>query len=122
MRGLYAFQMAQMKHRDARVFALCQHLRAAIDVLEQIASEPFEPPKKAVPDVPVAPPAPPPEIPREKLTYTINEAVDVLGIGKTTLYKALATGRHSAVKLGSRTLIPADGLRQWITEMPRARR
>lgn len=34
MRGLNAFQMAQMKHRDARVFMLCQHLRAAIDVLE----------------------------------------------------------------------------------------
>jgi len=122
MRGVNAFQMAQMKHRDARVFALCQHLRAAIDVLEQIASEPFQPPKKATPDNPVAPPAPPPEIPREKLTYTISEAVDVLGVGKTTLYKALAAGRLSAVKLGSRTLIPADALRQWISEMPRARR
>lgn len=122
MRGLGTFQLAQMKHRDARVLALCQHLRAAIDVLEQIASEPFEPPKKAASDIPVAPPAPPPEIPRDKLTYAINEAVDALGVGKTTLYKALAAGRLSAVKLGSRTLIPADALRQWIAEMPRARR
>lgn len=35
MRGLGAFQMAQMKHRDARVAQLCQHLHQAIDLLEQ---------------------------------------------------------------------------------------
>ena len=59
MRGLGAFQMAQMKHRDARVFMLCQHLRAAIDVLEQIASEPFQPPPKAKPETVVAAPVRP---------------------------------------------------------------
>jgi excisionase family DNA binding protein len=122
MRGLNAFQIAQMKHRDARVFMLCQHLRAAIDVLEQIASEPFQPPKKAVPETSLAPPAPPPEIPPEKLTYTMQEASAVLGIAKSTLYKALAAGKLSAIKLGSRTLIPADELRRWIATLPRARR
>jgi excisionase family DNA binding protein len=122
MRGLNAFQMAQMKHRDARVFALCQHLRAAIDVLEEIASEPFQPPRKTAPDAPSVTPAPPPEIPPEKLTYTMQEASAVLGIAKSTLYKALAAGKLSAIKLGSRTLIPADELRQWIATLPRARR
>ena len=74
MRGLNAFQVAQMKHRDARVFALCQPLRAAIDVMEQIASEPFQPSRKTAPDAPSVTPAPPPEIPPEKLTYTMKEA------------------------------------------------
>lgn len=46
MRGMGAFRMAQMKHRDARVFALCRHLRSAIDIFEQIAAEPYRPPEK----------------------------------------------------------------------------
>ena len=45
MRGLGAFQAAQMKARDARILALCQHLRAAIDLFEQIAGEPFKTPE-----------------------------------------------------------------------------
>jgi hypothetical protein len=36
-----------MKQRDARIFALCQHLRSAIDILEQIASQPYQPPHAA---------------------------------------------------------------------------
>jgi hypothetical protein len=58
MRGLGAFQMAQMKHRDARVFALCQHLRSAIDTLEQIAAESYRPPEKPAP-APVSRPVAP---------------------------------------------------------------
>ena len=118
MRGLSAFQMAQMKHRDARVFALCQHLRAAIDVLEQIASEPFQPPRKTAPDAPSVTPAPPPEIPPEKLTYTMKEAAAALGVGRTTLWRAISDGKLAALKLGSRTLIPADALPQWVASMP----
>jgi len=83
--------------------------------------EPFQPPQKTKPETVVAPPAPPPEIPPEKLAYTMKEAADVLGVGKSTLYKALAAGKLSAIKLGSRTLIPADALRQWVAAMPSAR-
>lgn len=121
MRGLNAFQMAHMKHRDARVFALCQHLRAAIDVLEQIASEPFQPPTKTVPDAPSIPPPPSREIPPEKLVYTTKEAAAALGIGRTTLWKAISDGRLTALKLGSRTLIPADALRNWLASLPQSR-
>ena len=121
MRGLNAFQMAQMKHRDARVFALCQHLRAAIDVLEQIASEPFQPPRKTALDAPSLTPAPPPGIPPEKMTYTMKEAAAALGIGRMTLWQAVSDGKLVALKLGSRTLIPAEAIRQWIATLPRAR-
>lgn len=120
VRGLGAFQMAQMKHRDARVFLLCQHLRAAIDVLEQIASEPYRPPEKAVPERGVAP-VPIPSIPSEKITYTIKEAALALGVGKTTIYKTLADGKLTAIKLGSRTLIPASALNDWIAGFSRQR-
>ena len=120
MKGLNAFQMAQLKHRDARVFMLCQHLRAAIDVLEQIASEPFQPPQKEKPETPFVRAPIAVEIPPDKLTYTIKEAAAALGVGRTTLWRAVADGKLPAVKFGSRTLIPADGLRQWISAMPRA--
>lgn len=119
MRGMGAFQIAQMKHRDARVFALCQHLRLAIDILEQIAAAPYRSPEEPAPasvSHPVAPPQR--ELPPEKLTFTMKEASVALGVGKTTLYRAIAEGRLAALKLGNRTLIPADALRSWLASLP----
>jgi excisionase family DNA binding protein len=101
MRGLGDFQHAQMKRRDQRVFLLCQHLRAAIGVFEEIASAP-----------------PPREFPAEKLAYTVKEAAIALGVGKTTLYQAMKAGAFKVVKLGNRTLISADGLRAWFESLP----
>jgi excisionase family DNA binding protein len=118
MRGLGAFQLAQMKHRDRRVIELCQHLRSAIDIFEEIASRPAPHAEtKPEPPPPIAP-APVIQLPPEKLAYTLKEASLALGIGKTTLYKAIAEGHLSAIKLGNRTLIPADVLRAWIAAMP----
>jgi excisionase family DNA binding protein len=122
MRGMGAFQMAQMKHRDARIFAMCQHLRSAIDIWEQIASEPFKEPEKPIVEPAPVIRAPPPELPQEKLTYTIKEAAAALGVGKSTLYKALSEGALTAVKLGNRTLIPAEALRAWMNSWPRRQR
>jgi hypothetical protein len=66
MRGLGAFQLAQMKHRDARVLQFYRHLRSAIDVLELIALEPYQPPEKPVldPVSVVASPSLPPRSPK----------------------------------------------------------
>lgn len=122
MRGKGAFQMAQMKHRDARVFALCHHLRSAIDIFEQIAAEPYRLPEKPAPAPVSQPVAPPPrELPREKLMFTMKEASVALGVGRTTLYAAIAEGRLAAAKLGNRTLIPADSLRTWLASLPTVR-
>jgi excisionase family DNA binding protein len=118
MRGLGAFQMAQMKHRDARIFAMCQHLRSAIDIWEQIASEPFKEPEKPVMEPPPPAVRPPPELPPEKLTYSLKEAAAALGVGRSTLYKALTEGALSAVKLGNRTLIRGEALRGWMNSWP----
>lgn len=124
MRGMGAYQMAQMRHRDARVYALCQHLRSAIDILEQIAVEPYRPPEKPAP-----PPAPAPQLvaapaherPPEKWAFTLKEASAAIGVGKTTLYGAIADGHLVALKMGSRTLIPAESLRAWVASLPRVR-
>ena len=124
MRGLGAFQMAQMKHKDARVLEFYRHVRSAIDVLELIALDPYQPPEKPAPE-PIASPQllpPPPEIPQEKLMYGVKEASEALGLSRTTIWKAIADGRLNAVKFGNRTLIPADTLRAWLASLPSARR
>ncbi len=129
MRGRGAYQLAQMKHRDARIFELCGHLRSAIDIFEHIASVPFQK-EEMQPMLPPAPPAPSTslktlivEVPKpqpDKLAYTIKETAATLGIGRTTIYAAIRDGKIAAVKLGHRTLIPADEIRQWMASLPRA--
>lgn len=119
MRGLGDFQRAQMKHRDRRIFLLCQHLRPAIDVFEEIASVPYREEKIAeVASPPPAPTPPPRVLPAEKLAYKVKEAAIALGLGKTTLYAAMKAGAFKVVKLGNRTLIPSDGLRAWFESLP----
>ena len=120
MRGLGEFQKAQMKHRDARMFALAGHLKAAIEIWEQIAAEPFQP-KQAEPDPPpvASQPPPAPDLKRDKLAYTVKEAAGALSISQRTLHKAIQSGALVATKLGRRTLLRSDDLRQWINAMPK---
>ncbi len=115
MRGLGDFQRAQMKHRDARVSAMAQHLRAAIDLWEEIQQYPF---RKEEPSEPPPPPPPPPAVkalPSEKLAYGVKEAASALGIGRTTLWRAIKDGKLPAVKLGNRTLIKTEALQAWLS-------
>jgi excisionase family DNA binding protein len=63
----------------------------------------------------------PPDQLSEKLSYTIAEAARALGIGKSTIYLALASGKLSARKCGSRTLLLADELRRYTSSLPPAR-
>ncbi len=124
MKGPVKFQMGQMNQRDARVFMLCQHLRSAIDILEQIASDPYQPPAKPTPEsasLPTPTPPAPLAVRSEQLAYTIKEASAALGVSKATIYRTLANGELHAKKLGSRTLIPADEIRRWISSFPSAR-
>lgn len=41
----------------------------------------------------------------EKLTYTVNEATEALGIGRTTIYELIKGGELAVVKIGTRTII-----------------
>ena len=47
----------------------------------------------------------------EKLSYSVREACQVSSLGKTTIYAHIAAGRLRAIRVGGRTLIPADSLR-----------
>lgn len=116
-----------MKHRDPRIGDLARHLRAAVDLWEQMMLRPFEPPEPSPPPpeakaAPPPPPHPPPLIPAERITYTVREAASALGIGRTSIWMAIKDGRLAAIKLGHRTLIPAESLRAWIATARPVRR
>lgn len=121
MRGLGQFQIGQMKQRDARIFTLCQHLRSAIDILEQIASQPYLPSQAAT-----ATGSPPPAtssrpldavsgIPPSKIAYTIKEATAAIGLSRSTIYKLMASGELETIRIGQRRLIRAEALSRLLT-------
>jgi excisionase family DNA binding protein len=57
-----------------------------------------------------------------KLALTVEEASELSGIGRTSIFKAIRTGRLRAKKHGIRTLIlPAD-LEAWLSTLPAAGR
>ncbi len=47
-----------------------------------------------------------------KLTYSIKEACHASSLGRTTIYSHIAAKRLRVVRVGGRTLIPADSLRR----------
>mgnify|MGYP003746447447 CR=1 FL=1 len=48
----------------------------------------------------------------DRLAYSIREACEVSSLGKTTIYGHIKAGRLDAVRVGGRTLIPAESLKQ----------
>jgi excisionase family DNA binding protein len=49
-----------------------------------------------------------------KLAYSIREACKASSLGRTTLYAHIAAGRLRAVRIGGRTVIPAESLHSLI--------
>ena len=45
-----------------------------------------------------------------KIAYSIREACQASSLGRTTLYAHIAAGRLRAVRIGGRTVIPAESL------------
>jgi len=45
-----------------------------------------------------------------KLAYSIREACEASSLGKTTIYSLIAASRLRAIRIGGRTVIPADSL------------
>lgn len=50
----------------------------------------------------------------EKLAYSINDAIKATSIGKTTLYAHINDGSLRVVRIGGRTIIPAQNLINFI--------
>jgi excisionase family DNA binding protein len=45
-----------------------------------------------------------------KIGYSIREACIASSLGRTTIYNHIASGRLRSVRVGGRTIIPADAL------------
>lgn len=53
------------------------------------------------------------------ISYRIDEAVKVSGIGRSKLYEIIKKGDLPAIRLGRRTLIRSDHLKTFIENLPR---
>jgi excisionase family DNA binding protein len=49
------------------------------------------------------------------LAYSIKQACAISSLGRTKIYALIAQGRLKAVRVGSRTIIPAESLRLLIS-------
>jgi excisionase family DNA binding protein len=47
---------------------------------------------------------------KPKLAYSIREACEATSLSRTTVYAHIASGRLRAVRVGGRTIIPAENL------------
>jgi len=51
---------------------------------------------------------------KDKFTISINDAAEISGISKSTLYKKSALGELPVLKIGSRVLIKKTDFEEWI--------
>lgn len=56
----------------------------------------------------------------ERLTYSVKEAADALGVSEWTVREEIRTGRIESVRLGSRILIPRFALERLVNMPERA--
>lgn len=49
-----------------------------------------------------------------RLTYTVNEVADLLGLGLGSTYTAIRSGEIPARKLGARWVIPKAAFHAWL--------
>ena len=48
------------------------------------------------------------------LTYTVSEAANALGIGRSSAYELVRTGQLASIHIGRRLLIPKRAVRQFL--------
>jgi excisionase family DNA binding protein len=54
----------------------------------------------------------------ERLVLTPDEAAEVLGVGKSTIYDLLRANRLRSVKIGRRRLIPVGACEEFLNSLP----
>ena len=52
----------------------------------------------------------------EKLTYSVPEAAEMLGIGRSAAYQAIRSGQIPSVKIGKRIIVPKVALQRKLSE------
>ena len=55
-----------------------------------------------------------------KLAYSVNEAMQAIGVGRTKLYAEINAGKIKTRKLGTKTIIAAKDLNEYIESLPAA--
>lgn len=55
----------------------------------------------------------------EPLAYSTAQGARVLNISRPTLYKLMQDPSFPKFKIGTRTMIPSDGLREWVRDQTR---
>jgi excisionase family DNA binding protein len=50
----------------------------------------------------------------EKFCFSINDAAALMSVGRRTIYREISSGRLNTAKMGKRTLVPADAIRDWL--------
>lgn len=54
----------------------------------------------------------------DRYTLSIKETREALGLGRTTIYKLLATGQLDRVKAGTRTLVTVTSIERLLAPVP----
>lgn len=54
----------------------------------------------------------------EPIVVSIAEAQKILGLGRTSLYAAIASGKLKTKKSGRRTLVETSALRKFVEDLP----
>ncbi len=54
----------------------------------------------------------------EKRAFNIEEFCHRYGVGRTTFYEEIKSGRLRMVKVGKRSLITADAAEAWLKNLP----
>lgn len=52
----------------------------------------------------------------DKLAYSSTETAQVLGVSRPTVYQLMKRADFPVFKVGTRTLVSAEGLRAWVRE------
>ena len=52
-----------------------------------------------------------------RLVYSVEEAADLLGIGRTFMFQLVATGEIDSFKIGNRRKIPRDAIDGYIDRL-----
>ncbi len=57
-----------------------------------------------------------------RLLWTVNEATDILGLSRSTLYRLIDKGKITPIKVGASTRIPAQALERFVADELRSAR
>jgi excisionase family DNA binding protein len=52
----------------------------------------------------------------EKLTYSVDEAAEVLGVSRSKMYQIIKMDGFPVLALGGRRLVSVKGLARWVEE------